>query len=94
MRVDPEKGKDKHVTEFYGPEDLDVSIFTTLHFSSLTLFLEFPKRSVAKKFFVTFEVCFLTFSIYIGSAIYTAGVMDVERTFHVSQVAATLGLTL
>jgi MFS transporter, DHA1 family, multidrug resistance protein len=39
-------------------------------------------------------ICLLTFSIYIGSAIYTAGIMDVEQTFGVSQVAATLGLTL
>jgi len=36
----------------------------------------------------------LTFSIYIGSAIYSAGEMGVEQHFHVSEVAATLGLTL
>lgn len=50
--------------------------------------------STPKKLFVTFEICFLTFSIYIGSAIYSASVTSVERTFHVSQVAATLGLSL
>jgi MFS transporter, DHA1 family, multidrug resistance protein len=43
---------------------------------------------------VTFEICFLTFSVYIGSAIYSAGIEDVTRVFGVSQVAATLGLTL
>lgn len=32
--------------------------------------------------------------MYIGSAIYTAGIQDVEKSFGVSQVAATLGLTL
>jgi MFS family permease len=37
---------------------------------------------------------FLTFSIYIGSAIYTPGLMGVMAEFGVSQVAATLGLTL
>lgn len=37
---------------------------------------------------------FLTFSIYIGSAIYTPGLMGVMQQFGVSQVAATLGLTL
>ena len=41
-----------------------------------------------------FQICFLTFSIYIGSSIYTAGLVDVEETFHVSTVAATLGLTM
>lgn len=32
--------------------------------------------------------------MYIGSAIYTAGIKDVQQVFGVSQVAATLGLTL
>jgi Ca2+/Na+ antiporter len=50
--------------------------------------------SRGKRFFVTFEICFLTFSVYIGSAIYTAGVQDVEKVFGVAQVPATLGLTL
>ncbi|KAI9713845.1 MAG: hypothetical protein M1820_000575 [Bogoriella megaspora] len=50
--------------------------------------------SLLKKVFVTAEICLLTFSVYIGSAIYTAGLMDVEQRFHVSQVAADLGLTL
>lgn len=49
---------------------------------------------MGKKFFVTFEVCLLTFSIYIGSAIYSAGLLDIEQKFGVSQVAAILGLTL
>ena len=47
-----------------------------------------------KRFFVTFEICLLTFSVYIGSAIYSAGIMDVTMVFGVSEVAATLGLTL
>lgn len=47
-----------------------------------------------KKFFVTFEICLLTLSVYIGSSIYTAGIMSVEEIFGVSQVAATLGLCL
>lgn len=36
----------------------------------------------------------MTFSIYIGSAIYTPSIMGVMAEFGVSQVAATLGLTL
>ena len=51
-------------------------------------------RSTFKKFFVTFEITLLTFSVYIGSAIYSAGIIDVVQVFGVSQVAATLGLTL
>lgn len=47
-----------------------------------------------KKFFVTFQICFLTFSVYIGSAIYTPGLYGVMEQFGVSNVAALLGLTL
>ena len=50
--------------------------------------------STFKKVFVTFEICLLTFSVYIGSAIYSAGTLDVVERFGVSQVKATLGLTL
>lgn len=50
--------------------------------------------SFGKKMFVTGQVCFLTFTIYIGSAIYSAGELGVEQTFHVSSVVATLGLTM
>ncbi|KAI9844360.1 MAG: hypothetical protein M1837_005664 [Sclerophora amabilis] len=50
--------------------------------------------SIPKKFFVTFQICLLTFSVYVGSAIYSAGTLSVVQEFGVSQVAATLGLTL
>lgn len=50
--------------------------------------------SQLKKSWVMFQVCFLTFSVYFGSAVYTAGVRGVAEQFHVSSVAATLGLTL
>ena len=50
--------------------------------------------STLKKSFVTFELCFLTFSVYIGSAIYTAGIETIVKDFGVSQTKATLGLTL
>lgn len=50
--------------------------------------------SLSKKVFVTFLICFLTVSIYIGSAIYTGGEQGVMEHFHVSQTVATLGLTL
>ena len=50
--------------------------------------------STFKKVFVTFEICLLTFSVYIGSAIYTAGTEYIVESFGVSQTKATLGLTL
>ncbi|KAK6842742.1 hypothetical protein PG990_005325 [Apiospora arundinis] len=76
--IDPEKGKDHFIVDWYGPNDP-----------------ENPRNwSRPKKFFVTFEICLLTFSVYIGSAIYSAGIMGVTKEFGVSPVAATLGLTL
>ncbi|EPQ57270.1 MFS general substrate transporter [Gloeophyllum trabeum ATCC 11539] len=73
-----EKGLDPNLVTWYGPDDP-----------------ENPRNwSSAKKAFVTSQLCLLTFSIYIGSSIYTAGLVDLTQRFHVSQVAATLGLTL
>ncbi|KAF2622136.1 multidrug resistance protein-like protein [Macroventuria anomochaeta] len=78
VKIDQEKGKDQHVIDWFGPDDP-----------------QNPRNwSRAKRFFVTFEICFLTFSVYIGSAIYTPGLMDVMAGFGVAQVPATLGLTL
>jgi DHA1 family multidrug resistance protein-like MFS transporter len=78
VKVDPENGKDINLVTWYGPDDP-----------------ENPQNwSTAKKFFVTFELCLLTTSIYIGSSIYSAGTQSVMATFGVSQVAATLGLCL
>ncbi|KAF5325000.1 hypothetical protein D9619_009780 [Psilocybe cf. subviscida] len=50
--------------------------------------------SLAKRVTVTGLICLLTFSVYIGSAIYTASIPGVVDTFHVSQSVATLGLSL
>ncbi|KAI0812744.1 MFS general substrate transporter [Irpex lacteus] len=49
----------------------------------------FPKRS-----FVTFSICLLTFSIYIGSAIYSPGILSLSDQYHISPVAGSLGITL
>ncbi|SPC65758.1 probable FLR1 - Putative H+ antiporter involved in multidrug resistance [Ustilago sp. UG-2017b] len=50
--------------------------------------------SMARKYFVTFLLCLLTFSVYMGSAIYTPGVQLLANWFGVGTVTATLGLTL
>ena len=47
-----------------------------------------------KKCFVTSEICLLTFSVYIGSAIFTPGIPTLIKEFGISEVVATLGLTL
>ncbi|KAJ8091808.1 hypothetical protein PM082_021044 [Marasmius tenuissimus] len=54
-----------------------------------------PKNwSSFKKGFVAFCITLLTFSVYIGSAIYTPSIPGVMEHFDVSQTKATLGLTL
>lgn len=47
-----------------------------------------------KKSFVTFEICLLTFSVYIGSSIYSAGTQDIMMTWGLNTQQAVLGLTL
>lgn len=49
---------------------------------------------IYQKIFFIFEVSFLTLAVYMGSAIYTPGVLDIQRNFGVSEVIATLPLTL
>ncbi|KIY73060.1 MFS general substrate transporter [Cylindrobasidium torrendii FP15055 ss-10] len=50
--------------------------------------------SPKKRGFVTFLICFLNFSSYTGSAIYTAAIPSIMESFDVSLTYATLGLTL
>ena len=76
--IDPEKGKDMNIIHFDGDSDV-----------------ENPRNwSLSKKIVVTALICLLTTSIYIGSSIYTPGLKEITEIFGVSQVAATLGLTL
>ncbi|KAJ7136110.1 major facilitator superfamily domain-containing protein [Mycena epipterygia] len=50
--------------------------------------------SFSKRAFVAFNISFLTFSIYIGSAIYTSSIPGLMAEFNVSLTMATLGLSL
>ncbi|OJJ41816.1 hypothetical protein ASPWEDRAFT_167815 [Aspergillus wentii DTO 134E9] len=78
VRINPEKGKDVNVIDWWNEKDI-----------------ENPQNwPMWKKAFVTLEICLLTFSVYIGSAIFTPGIPSVTQEFHISSVAATLGLTL
>ncbi|KAK7036777.1 hypothetical protein VNI00_011443 [Paramarasmius palmivorus] len=47
-----------------------------------------------KKGFVAFSIALLTFSVYIGSAIYTSSIPGLMAEFGVPQVIGSLGLTL
>ena len=78
QEVDPEKGRDVNIIEWFRHNDPENPM----------------NWSLLKKVIVTFEICLLTFSVYIGGAIYSAGTEGVMIDFHVSQVKATLGLTL
>lgn len=49
--------------------------------------------STGKKCFTTGMICLLTFSIYVGSAIYSSGALSVEESFGVSESVAVLGLS-
>ncbi|KAI0061852.1 MFS transporter [Artomyces pyxidatus] len=73
-----EEGKDTLLVDWYGPTDPDNPW----------------NWSTPKKTWVMFQTCLLTFAVYIGSGIYTAGIASVSEDFHVSVVASTVGLTL
>ena len=75
VAVDPEHGRDIHIVDWFSADDPENPM----------------NWSTFKKVFVTFQICLLTFSVYIGSAIYSAGIEDVVREFSVSRVASTLG---
>ena len=79
LPVDVEKGgRDLNIIDWWGDKDPENPV----------------NWSKPKKFFVTFNICLLTTSVYIGSSIYTAGLQDITRVFGVSDVAAEVGLTL
>jgi MFS transporter, DHA1 family, multidrug resistance protein len=50
--------------------------------------------SAKKKIWVSAQICAYTFSVYIGSSLYTASELSVAAIFNVSDVAAALGLAL
>jgi DHA1 family multidrug resistance protein-like MFS transporter len=50
--------------------------------------------SLGKKIWTMLLIFLLTFPVYLGSSIYSPGIVGVTQDFGVSQVAATLGLSL
>ncbi|EKM60762.1 uncharacterized protein PHACADRAFT_203915 [Phanerochaete carnosa HHB-10118-sp] len=66
------------IVDWYGPDDP-----------------EYPGNwSFLKRSFVTFQIGWLTFAIYIGSALYAPGIQDISQKFGISPVAASLGITM
>ncbi|KAK9244238.1 major facilitator superfamily domain-containing protein [Lipomyces tetrasporus] len=47
-----------------------------------------------KKLLILAEICFLTFSVYIGSAMYTPGIVQIMEEFHVGSVVALIPLAV
>ncbi|KAK9243447.1 major facilitator superfamily domain-containing protein [Lipomyces tetrasporus] len=67
-----------YVVDWYGPDDP-----------------ENPRNwSDMKKLLILAEICFLTFSVYIGSAMYTPGIEQIMEEFHVGSVVALLPLAV
>ncbi|KZP16134.1 MFS general substrate transporter [Athelia psychrophila] len=79
-KIHPEKVQEQpsNLVGWYGPDDSDN-----------------PRNwSFYKRSFVAFSISLLTFSVYIGSAIYTSSIPSLMVDFGISQTRATLGLTL
>lgn len=55
---------------------------------------ENPRIGPFTKNFFIFEISFLTLAVYMGSAIYTPGVYEIQEALGVSEIVATLPLTL
>ncbi|KAI5959314.1 FLR1 [Candida pseudojiufengensis] len=51
-------------------------------------------RPLFWKSIMAFQIAFMTTSVYMGSAIYTPGIIDIMEKFNIGQVVATLPLTL
>ncbi|EPY51908.1 spermine family transmembrane transporter Caf5 [Schizosaccharomyces cryophilus OY26] len=49
---------------------------------------------VLVKSLITIQICLLTFSVYVGSAIFTPGEIEMMKVMHVGEVPITLGLTM
>lgn len=82
--------------DWYGPEDPEVSYdrLSLLPFTTLLMSDKNPKNwPLAKKLTVSFVMVLLTTIISAGGPLGVAGTSDIAKTFNVSEVVATLGLS-
>ena len=68
---------DVHIIGWSGPSDPDNPL----------------NWSFWKKIAVSVQICFMTFAVYVGAGIYSPAIPGITQDFHVSAVAAALGLT-
>ncbi|KAK9482160.1 major facilitator superfamily domain-containing protein [Lipomyces starkeyi] len=74
LKLADEKLDSEYVVDWYGVDDP-----------------ENPHNwSDTKKLLILAEICFLTFSVYIGSAMYTPGIEQILEEFHVGNAVALL----
>src|SRR5258705_10697655 len=73
---------------------LGTSIYAYISRFIPELLFDIRNWSFGKRSFTTFSISFLTFSVYIGSAIYTPAIPGLMEAFDISLTKATLGLTL
>lgn len=92
-----EKNGEVMLVDWYDSSDPEVRLSGSYHEHSYLMAdrLQNPQNwSRNRKLLVTFQICVLNFGIYIGSSIYTPGEQDIMDKFGVSEVVATLGLSL
>jgi MFS transporter, DHA1 family, multidrug resistance protein len=88
---------DSYLVGWNGDDDLENPrcvhsvVYQQLSLTSLWLLSNW---SFTKRSFTTFCIFFLTFSVYIGSAIYTPAIPGLMEEYEISLTKATLGLTL
>uniref|UniRef100_A0A0W0FIR5 Major facilitator superfamily (MFS) profile domain-containing protein n=1 Tax=Moniliophthora roreri TaxID=221103 RepID=A0A0W0FIR5_MONRR len=82
---------DPFLVDWDGSEDPDNPNFFD---PDVLLKYRYRNWSPFKKSFVVFSIALLTFSVYIGSAIYTSSIPGLMSEFGIPQVIGSLGLTL
>ncbi|KAH8986413.1 putative caffeine resistance protein 5 [Lactarius hatsudake] len=92
-KADPEKGQDALLVDWYGLTDPDSwPSWKKAWVMFQTAYKAGPQLPTERDLGV--QTCLLTFAVYLDSAIYTAGLPGVTSEFHVSNVAALVGLTV
>ncbi len=94
-QIDAALNSDPYIVGWYGDDDQENPRFASFYLDRMYFLNSISRNwSPAKRAFVAFSISFLTFSVYIGSAIYTPSIPGLMTDFNVSQTTATLGLSL
>lgn len=87
------------IVGWYGPDDPEVRIAPFPSFSSCCIahsqLSQNPQNwPSGLKHLIAFQLCLLNFAVYIASSIYVPGEASLMAEFGVSEIVATLGLSL